>query len=209
VGEVPIEHARPRDTCSPTTHAPFATNWNQVGGTSGAIKKYAPITTSATYSFINTKLLGGATIDQNCDASHLSTFLEPDDNSGIPAANRPNAISFFSFGQYTAQSNGVLVDLRHGATLQAINGVHANTSTINTTPTRFFGTRYVYNVTKSTSPQVDAALDFVGVKCGGPGYICNNNAHDTLLTFGIVPLALGGTGAGLPNSHCRLNPTPL
>jgi len=93
--------------------------------------------------------------------------------------------------------------------LQQINGVAPNGSTINTTAGRFFGTRYIYNVTKDTSPQLSAALDFVGVKSGGPGFICNGNASSTITTFGGVNLPLGGTGSGLPNSHCRLNPTPL
>jgi periplasmic binding family protein len=196
-------------TCSPTTHAPLASNWNQVGGTAGTIKKYAPQTGSGTYSFVNSKLLGGATIDQNCDAAHSSTFLQEHDATGIPAAQQANAIYFFSVGQYRAQSSGVLRDLRNGSTIGAISGVLPNSSTINTTASRFFGTRYVYNVTKNGSPQESAALDFVGVKAAGPGYICNNKAVGPIGTFGDFALPLGGTGAGLPNSYCRLNPTPL
>ena len=196
-------------TCDPATHLPFISNWNQVGGTAGTIVKYAPQTSSGTYSFVNSKLLGGATIDQNCSSAHLSTFLEEHDATGVSAANKPNAILFFSYGQWTAQKNGKLVDLRNEGTLGQINGVAPSTSTINETAGRFFGTRYVYNVTKSTTPDLSAVLDFVGVKSGGPGYICNDKAHSTLLNFGVIPLALGGTGAGLPNSECRLNPVPL
>jgi phosphate transport system substrate-binding protein len=197
-------------TCNPATHAPYASNWNQVGGTSaGVIKKYAPQTGSGTYSFVNSKLLGGATIDQNCDSAHLSTFLQEHDATGIPAAQKPNAIYFFSVAQVKAQSNGSLPDLRNGSTLGAINGVTPSGATINTTASRFFGTRYIYNVTKTGSPSESATLDFVGVKAAGPGYLCNNSAMGNIQAFGGVPLGLGGTGAGLPNSYCRLNPTPL
>jgi phosphate transport system substrate-binding protein len=197
-------------TCNPSTGAPFASNWNQVGGTTaGTIIKYAPQTSSGTYSFVNSKLLGGATIDQNCNASHKSIFVEEHDARGIAAANKANAIYFFSVAQWNAQAAGHLVDLRNGSTLEKINGVAPTASSINTTSSRFFGTRYVYNVTKSTSPSLSAALDFIGVKAGGPGYVCNNNTHTDISNFGAVPLPLGGTGAGLPNSFCRLNPTPL
>ena len=196
-------------TCDPGTHAPYVSNWNQVGGTAGTIKKYAPQVLAGTYAFVNSKLLGGATIDQNCDAAHMSTYVEEHDARGIVSGDKPNAIYFFSVGQWNAEKNGDLVDLRNGSTMQKINGVAPSSSTINTTATRFFGTRYVYNVTKDTSPSVSGALDFVGVKSGGSGYICNNKAKSTIQAFGGYPLPLGGTGAGLPNSYCRLNPTPL
>jgi phosphate transport system substrate-binding protein len=195
-------------TCDPSTHAPFISDWSGVGGTPGPIVKYAPQTSAGTYAFVNSKLLGGATIDQNCDSSHLSIFLQEHDMRGV-GFNKPNAIGFFSVGQWNAQEGGVLVNLTNQAQLEQINGVAPNSSTINETAGRFFGTRFVYNVTKSTSPQLSAALDFVGVKSGGPGYICNNNANSTITTFGGFPLPFGGTGAGLPNSYCRLNPTPL
>jgi phosphate transport system substrate-binding protein len=196
-------------TCNPSTHAPFVTNWNQVGGSTGAIKKYAPQTSSGTYSFVNSKLLGGATIDQNCDSAHLSTFLEEHDARGISAANKASAIYFFSVSQWNAQASGRLVDLRNGALLGSINGVTPVAAHINTSSSRFFGTRYVYNVTKSGSPSGAAALAFVGVTASKVGYACNNNQASTITAFGLAPLALGGTGAGLPNSYCRLNPTPL
>jgi phosphate transport system substrate-binding protein len=196
-------------TCSPTTHAPLVSNWNQVGGTAGVIKKYAPQTQSGTYSFLNSKLLGGATVDQNCDAAHSSVFLQEHDATGIPANQQANAIYVFAVGQYRAQAAGLLVNLTNGSTLGRINGVSPNAASINTSATRFFGTRYIFNVTKTGSPSESAALDFVGVKSGGPGYICNNNVATTLQNFGGFPLGLGGTGAGLPNSYCRLNPTPL
>ena len=196
-------------TCNPATHLPIVSNWNQVGGSAGVIKKYAPQTLSGTYSFVNSKLLGGATIDQNCDAAHASTFLQEHDATGIPNAQKANAIAFFSVGQWKAQSSGRLLNLRNGATKGSINGVVPNASTVNTTASRFFGTRYIYNVTKTGSPSESAALDFVGVKAAGPGYICNNKAAGVIAAFGDSSLGLGGTGAGLPNSYCRLNPTPL
>jgi phosphate transport system substrate-binding protein len=196
-------------TCDPSTGAPFASNWNQVGGTAGTIIKYAPQTSSGTYSFMNSKLLGGATVDQNCNASHKSIFLEEHDATGVSTANKSNAIYVFSVAQWNAQGAGKLVDRRNGSTLEKISGVAPTSATINTTASRFFGTRYIYNVTKSGSPSESAALNFIGVKSSGPGYLCNNNTHTDISNFGAVPLPLGGTGAGLPNSYCRLNPTPL
>jgi phosphate transport system substrate-binding protein len=196
-------------TCNPSTGAPFVSNWNQVGGTAGVIKKYAPQTQSGTYSFVNSKLLGGATIDQNCNAANKSVLLQEHDATGIPAAQKANAFYVYAVGQYRAQAAGLLVNLTNGSTLGQINGVSPNAASINTTAGRFFGTRYIYNVTKTGSPSESAALDFVGVKSGGPGYICKNSVASTLQSFGGFPLGLGGTGAGLPNSNCRLNPTPL
>jgi phosphate transport system substrate-binding protein len=196
-------------TCDPSTGAPFSSDWSQIGGTAGPIVKYAPQTSSGTYGFINSKLLGGATIDQNCDATHKSTFIEEHDARGVATGDKPNAIYFFSVGQWGAQKGGLLVDLRNGSTLQKINGVAPSSTTINTTATRFFGTRYIYNVTKDTSPSNDAALAFVGVTASNPGYVCIGNGASTISAFGGFPLPTGSTGAGLPNSKCRLNPTPL
>jgi phosphate transport system substrate-binding protein len=196
-------------TCNPTTGAPFVSNWNQVGGTAGTIIKYAPQKSSGTYSFMNSKLLGGATVDQNCNSSHLSTFVEEHDATGVSTANKPNAIYVFSVAQWNSQGSGRLVDRRNGSTLGNINNITPSTAHINTTSGRFFGTRYIYNVTKSGAPSLAASLAFVGVTASKVGYLCNNNQASTISAFGAVPLGLGGTGAGLPNSYCRLNPTPL
>jgi phosphate transport system substrate-binding protein len=187
-------------TCDPATGAPFVSNWNQVGGTAGTIVKYAPQTLSGTYAFVNSKLLGGATIDQNCNASHLSTFLEEHDATGIAAAQKSNAIYFFSVAQWNAQGSGRLVDLRNGSTLGSINGVTPSAAHINETPSRFFGTRYVYNVTKSGAPSLTATLNFIGVTASSPGWLCNNNAATYITAFGEVPLPLGGTGPSLPTA---------
>ncbi len=86
-------------TCDPATHAPFASNWSQVGGSAGPIIKYAPQSGSGTLSFFSSKLLNGAAVDQNCDSSHLSIALEEHDARGVIDPNKPNAIHMYDWGK--------------------------------------------------------------------------------------------------------------
>ena len=98
-------------------------------------------------------------------------------------------------------------------------------TTLNETPNRFFGSRYVYNILLnnakngglSTEPEYAATLAFAGVDGSGPGYICGyyvkngktiGNAASTIKKFGFVPLPLGDSGTGLPVSMCRKDPNP-
>ena len=89
---------------------------------------------------------------------------------------------------------------------------------MNETKTRYFGTRYVYNVVrkdnhpKSDTQQINDANRFVAVRPApqGPGWICSGKAKADIAKAGFVPLALFATGGiGLGKSVCRLNPTPL
>ncbi len=197
-------------TCDPTTGLPFVSDWASVGGTAGTIKKYAPQTSSGTYSFFNSKILNGATIDAGCNGSHLSTFLEEHDARGVLAADKTNAILPFSYAQWTAASKAVIADLRNGTTLGQINGVKASSSTINETPTHFLGTRYVFNVAKTTSPSYNDVMRFVGVDNAGAGYICNHGGSKIITTYGFVALKKLATGGGVTiTSYCRKNPAAL
>jgi ABC-type phosphate transport system substrate-binding protein len=208
-------------TCSPSTHAPIISDWHQVNSSApvgSTIKKYAPQTSSGTYSFFNSNVLNGNTIDQNCSTAHDSTFLEEHDARGVTNANFPNAIYAFDYARWTAQSTGFEADLRNGAALGAINGVTPSPSTVNASGT-FVDSRYVYNVVRKAAhpaSYTNQYKDFIklgGVQttsAGGPGFICNNLAVKVIKLAGFVPLTLGTTGGtGLPSSYCRLNPTPI
>ena len=93
-------------TCNPSTGAPFVTDWSQVGGKPGGIVRYAPLVGSGTLSFFQTKLLGGQKVDQNCDSSHLATYITQDDATAIPAAQFPNAIFVFEWADWRSQKTG-------------------------------------------------------------------------------------------------------
>jgi hypothetical protein len=198
-------------TCNPATGAPFVSDWSQVGGTAGEILKFAPQTLSGTYAFFNSKILNGATIDQNCNANHKSFFLEEHDNTKITAAEKPFAIKAFSVGQWTAMKNGVIPDRRAGGVLGSINGLKPSKKTINAKPGHFLGTRYIYNVLKTTEPSYAATLRFAGVDAAGPGFICSGSTavQNAIKSFGDFPLTKAVTGTGLPQSFCLLEPTPL
>jgi phosphate transport system substrate-binding protein len=198
-------------TCNATTGLPFVSNWSQVGGTAGTIIKFAPQTSSGTYAFFNSKILNGAVIDQNCNSSHLSHFVEEHDNTSITAAQKPFAINAYSYAQWTAMHNGVIPDRRNGGALGAINGIVPSLTTIRVVSPHFLGTRYIYNVLKTTEPSYNATLRFAGVDATGPGFICKSSVaiRAQIRRFGDVNLVSGVTGPGLPASFCRLEPTPL
>jgi ABC-type phosphate transport system substrate-binding protein len=208
-------------TCSPSTHAPIISDWHQVNSSApvgSIIKKYAPQTSSGTYSFFNSNVLNGNTIDANCDAAHSSTFLEEHDARGVTPANFSNAIYAYDYARWTAQSTGFEADLRNGSGLGAINGVTPSPSTVNESGT-FVDSRYIYNVVRtaahpsSYTGQYQDFLRLAGVRItsnGGPGFICGGLAAKVIKLAGFVPLSMGATGGtGLPNSNCRLNPTPI
>jgi ABC-type phosphate transport system substrate-binding protein len=204
---------------------PIISDWHQINSSApvgSLIKKYLPQTGSGTYSFFTSKLMNGNVPDTNCDASHKSTFHQEHDSRAVTTANKPNAIDAFDWSRWTAQLNGYEADLRNGSTLGKLNGVVPSPTTVNTTASRFLGTRYVYNVVRLAnhpSNQSGQLLDvtrLIGVRptsatpSPGPGYICSGLAKKVITLAGFVPLTLGATGGtGLPNSVCRLNPTDL
>jgi ABC-type phosphate transport system substrate-binding protein len=215
-------------TCNasgPNIGKPIIGDWHTINASApvgSTIVKYMAQTSSGTYSFFNSKLLNGATVDANCDASHLSNFHEEHDSRSVTTASKPNAIDAFDWSKWSAQADGYEADLRNGATLGSLNGVIPSQTTVNTTASRFLGTRYIYNVVRTdnhplgyTAQHVDV-LKLIGVRpttatpAPGPGFICSNFAFKVIKLAGFVPLPLAATGGtGLPNSYCRLNPTGL
>lgn len=203
-------------TCDPATGAPFVSDWSAVGGTAGAIKKYAPVTTSGTYSFFNSQILGGKTIDQNCDNAHKSTFGPEHDATVVASADKTGAILPFSYAQYYAASKFIITDLRNGTKLGAIDGLAPGSKTITEAATgtagHFRGTRYVFNVVKTTSTNYDDAMRFAGVDNAGAGWICSGDkqAASLIKLYGFTPLKKGATGGGVTiQSVCRKEPAAL
>lgn len=198
---------------------PAITNWNQVGGAAGSIIRYLPQTGSGTLSFFETRILGLSSAQQGVldDTSCTNRPIRIEENSGNQVASgfRPFAILPYSFADWTAQKNGLWPtgDIRAGSYLGAINGIGASTSTVGETcGPCFLGRRYVYNVTKQSSPELQNALWLVGVASGNHnGWLCNNNgdANFIISAWGFVPLPNASEGSGLPNGTCRKNPTPL
>ncbi len=205
-------------TCDPATGAPFISDWHTLNShapVGSTIQKFAPQTSSGTYSFFNSKILNGATIDANCNSSHLSTFIEEHDAAQIPSASKPYAIFPMSYSQWKAMSAHKIPDLRNGITEMKINGVAPGPKTVNESSTRFLGTRYVYNVTSPVEPDYTDVLRLVGADNGGPGFICGGKAKSTIIAYGIVPLPSAATGTTSSGTNvtlatfCRVNPTPL
>ena len=80
-------------TCDPATGAPFIGNWKKTAagkaaGFKGGIVKYQAQLSSGRQKTFEQKILNGATVDQNCDAQHLSPRLEESNASGTAAATR-------------------------------------------------------------------------------------------------------------------------
>jgi len=210
-------------TCNPATGVPYITDWSQVGGKPGGIVRYAPPVGSGTLSFFQTKLLGGQKIDQNCDSSHLATQILQDDATSIPSTQFSNAIFAFEWGDWRAQKTGFSTNRTNGAVLGKFGATATTESSpsaanVNETSSRYFGTRYIYNVSmktlhpKNDKQQLNKINRLIGVRPAplGPGWICSGKAAADISKAGYVPLSLFHTGGfGLGNSHCRLNPTPL
>jgi len=211
-------------TCNPATNQPYFTNWNQVGGRPGGIVRYAPPVGAGTLSFFQSKLLGGETVDQNCDASDLATRINQDDARNVSSATFQNAIFVFEWADWRAQKDGFSPNLTNGSALGKF-GINAtsektpNASNVNETKTRYQGTRYIYNVDMkvnhpaSDTQQLNDINRLIGVRPaaqGGPQYICSGKAKNDIIKAGYVPLAKFATGGiGLGQSFCRLDPTPL
>ena len=198
--------------CDQPGGIPAFTNWNQVGGDNGGIVRYLPQAGSGTLSFFETKILGLSSAQQGHLDGDQCLFppTRVQENAGNQVMSfKARAIFPYSFAQWTAQAGGVVPDIRGGALLGTIDGVAASDTTIaNDT---FLGVRYVNNVVKTGSPSFAAAVKFVGVDSGGPGFLCANTAsvNNVIQQYGFVLNPVGPTGGGLPNSRCRLNPAPL
>ena len=196
-------------------NVPKVTDWSQVGGDPGAIKRFIPQSGSGTLSFFETKILGltssqqGVLDDTDCQVPPTRT--EEHDARTISAGDKPVAITPFSFAKWTSMANGVIPDFRNGdLRLGQINGVAPSLATIGNNS--FFGVRYVYNVAKTTGPTFGPVRRFLGLDGGGNGWLCDPNQSAPayiIQAYGFVPLDVAPAGPGLPNSRCRRDPTPI
>ncbi len=174
------------------------TNYNQVGGAAGPIQRYLPQDGSGTRKFFIANVLLGAdpTTISSPDCPVVKTFQE---NTGttIPAQDRAAAIAPYSAGQYIAQANKVIPDVRDGAVIGKIDGktpiaVNPNTGALkpNTAvyrSTTFPGSRDVFHVVDVRSPSYNDALRFVGFDAAGPGALCNGAFNGLITKYGFVP----------------------
>ena len=114
----------------------------------------------------------------NTDADALTTFTFPQvqehDCRGVSDANKLDAICFYGYSRWVIQAKALETDKRNGA----VFGKFKNTgdlkrpsfSSINETPSRFEGTRLVYNYVGLNSdgggndyPRIEDSRRFVGV----------------------------------------------
>jgi phosphate transport system substrate-binding protein len=190
--------------CDAVTGAPAVTNWSGVAGgiKIGTIKRYVAQSSSGTGKFFAKMLNGSETnLNTNCTGVNIATVTQENDARAIATADKANAIYYYSYGQSLSQANGALADLRNTAVLGSItqNGlaVKPGPTTINTTATRFIGTRFVYNVLDTRNPDYRRALKFVGAgdldnnvaTPAGNGFLCFNSGALTIKLYGFIPLA--------------------
>ncbi len=201
-------------TCDPATGVPKISDWSQVpGGKPGRIERYAPQAGSGTLGFWEDKILGGARVDTlnaSCATEWQIKRTQESKGNEVATADRVNAIQPYSWGNYrlqakTAAGRAIIA----GAILSGINGKVPTPTTVNDGANRFFGTRYVYNVLKTTSPTYGPTLRFLGASPAGNGFVCNNGAGAQISAAGFKPLTRKAQGVGLPAGTCRLNPTAL
>ena len=137
---------------------------------------------------------------------------------GVDPATKARAIYVYDYGQWYAQAKLVVPDQRNGSVFGAINGVRPSAATVNTLATRFFGTRYLYTVVKTTSPRYLAAMQYAGAgdldgDAATPpanGFICSGKASLMIKATGFFPLkkAADPNNGGLVG-YCLKNPTAL
>lgn len=206
--------------CDVVTGAPTVTDWSGVAGgvKSGAIKRYIAQSSSGTGKFF-AKMLNGADTNLNtsCTGAGLAGVTQENDGRGIATADWANAIYYYSYGQAYAQSKGVLADLRNksvlGSITQSGTPVKPGPSTINTSATRFLGTRYVYNILDTRNPDYRNALRFVGAgdldndatTAVTNGFLCSNTASVTIKLYGFIPLKKLVDPATTIQSYCVKN----
>lgn len=225
-------------TCDATTKAPIYDDWSDVPetagtGFSGPIVKYIPQTGSGTFSFFKSKLLNNANPDANCSlagadgvtgtaddnpATTIGTYLQEHSATGVDPATKARAIYVFDYAQWYAQSKQLQPDQRNGSVFGSINGVKPTAATINTGPTRFFGTRYVFTIVKQTATRYLNTMQFAGAgnidgDAATPdtnGYMCSGKAALTIKAFGFAPLKkVADANNGGLLSYCAKNPTAL
>ena len=152
----------------------------------------------------------------------MSIFHEEHDSRSVTDANKPFAIDAFDWARYNAQKNGFEANLTNDAVLGAFGvttPVVPTSANVNESGSRYYGTRYVYNVEKhgnhpkNAKTQYQDILSIIGVrpkKRAARATSARARRRPTSKAAGFVPLTKFGTGSlALPASYCRANPKPL
>jgi phosphate transport system substrate-binding protein len=184
------------------------TNWHQIGGKTAPIKRYYPDPSqSGIAKFFNGVLgfdpttLGGV---NTCTTP--ATIIEQNEATAIPKAQRNDAVTIFSGGQWITQANKIDTDERAGFVLHAINGhglpviklksgkwapnsivKEANVEPPTYQPTNnkaVQGINNLFNFINTGSVDYKAAASFVGAKSP----LCTNKLAGTISKYGLHPL---------------------
>jgi phosphate transport system substrate-binding protein len=203
------------------------TNWSQVGGGNGQIRRYFPQSGSGTRAFVVSDLLGGQD-PVNFQSPNCPAVIPTQENSGLLIAqngHQSSAIVPYSAGNWIAQANGVVSpDQRAGQILWRLNGagfvagaapnfrpgmaiVEENVRLVDPTPA-VPGIRFIFNVVDSAGPSYVTAKRYVGFENeadGDTSPLCNGQFAATIRSFGFDDLdktpAVPSTD--LANSACR------
>lgn len=201
------------------------TNWNQVGGSNGAIRRYWPQSGSGTRSFFQSDVLGfdpTTFSTSNCPAVTLTQ-----ENSGEAIAangHAQTAVVPYSAANWVAQTRGTQTDQRAGQRVRNLNGqalvvgsgasaalntagpvTESNVKINNPTPA-FPGIRYVFNVLDETSPKADQANRLVGFQNqtdGGKSPVCAGELAGVIEDYGFGALDTTTGPNNLAGSTCR------
>jgi phosphate transport system substrate-binding protein len=163
------------------------TNWNQVGGGSGAIQRYWPQAGSGTRSFAQSDLLNGFDPTTVSSGSCPAVVLTQENSGELVDTNNAEqtAILPYSGANWVAQARGTAPDQRHGQLIGQLNGqsivrtddgqfelaaqdsefptapvAESNVKLVDSTPD-YPGIRFVFNVIDNTSPSYTSAKRYV------------------------------------------------
>ena len=207
------------------------TNWNQVGGSSGAIERYWPQAGSGTRSFAQSDLLGFDPTTISSGSCPAVTLTQENSGQTIAAnGDQQTAVVPYSAANWVAQARGTAPDQRSGQLMHSLNGqspvrqvsgqfqlavrnssfptapvAEANVALNDPTPA-YPGIRYVFNVISSESPSYTSAIRYVGFTNADKGEtapLCSGKYATTLSNYGFGPLDTTTGGTNLAGSTCR------
>lgn len=205
------------------------TNWNQVGGTAGAIKRYWPQAGSGTRAFFQSEVLGFDPTTVSGGSCPAVTLTEENTGATIAAnGDTATAIVPYAGSKWIAQANGKSPDTRGGQTIRNLNGKNvirlngtkwepnsaatggpvdeSNVALVDPTPA-YPGIRYVFNVIDSTGVTYSQAKRFIGfenIDKGAKSPLCKGSEATTLKDFGFGVLTATVAPNNVIGSTCRL-----
>lgn len=192
------------------------TNWNQVGGSNQAIKRYYPQPGSGTRAFFQSDVLGFDPFTFSNANCPLPVEVQENQGATIPVADRPAAVVPYSGGNWIAMANGRITDQRAGQTIRSLEGKNitfnngtswvpatpvatgdaaapvqeSNVKLVDSTPA-YVGVRFVFNVTDESSASHESAIRYVGfdnVEGGATSPLCSGGKANIVSEFGFGTL---------------------